>query len=118
MLSKFTYENLSSLQVFKYYCTHHCMLYRIQHFCTHYSIIVVSYTELCTHYCTLYLYFIKEYSIEIESLENGKWIPFKADDVQLEVFRIDPFIRTALKASSMFFNTFYSFWFFFSQEFV
>lgn len=28
---------------------------------------------------------------------NGKWEPFKADDVQLEFVRIDPFVRTTLK---------------------
>merc|ERR1711893_124900 len=38
-----------------------------------------------------------EYGIEIEKLENGKWVPFDADDVQLEFVRIDPFVRTALK---------------------
>nr|CDQ04585.1 BMA-OSTB-1, isoform d [Brugia malayi] len=38
-----------------------------------------------------------EYTIEIEELSNGKWEPFKGDDVQLEFTRIDPFIRTTLK---------------------
>jgi oligosaccharyltransferase complex subunit beta len=37
------------------------------------------------------------YTIEIDKLENGKWIPFDANDVQLEFHRIDPFIRTTLK---------------------
>ncbi|XP_007905421.1 dolichyl-diphosphooligosaccharide--protein glycosyltransferase 48 kDa subunit [Callorhinchus milii] len=38
-----------------------------------------------------------EYSIVIEKLSNGKWIPFDGDDVQLEFVRIDPFVRTYLK---------------------
>ncbi|XP_053206440.1 dolichyl-diphosphooligosaccharide--protein glycosyltransferase 48 kDa subunit-like [Panonychus citri] len=37
------------------------------------------------------------YSIVVEKLENGKWIPYNADDIQLEFVRIDPFVRTALK---------------------
>lgn len=43
-----------------------------------------------------------EYTIEIEELNNGKWKPFKGDDVQLEFTRIDPFIRTTLKNHSIF----------------
>ncbi|XP_070561467.1 dolichyl-diphosphooligosaccharide--protein glycosyltransferase 48 kDa subunit-like [Ptychodera flava] len=38
-----------------------------------------------------------EFSIVIEKLSNGKWIPFDGDDVQLEFVRIDPFVRTTLK---------------------
>lgn len=38
-----------------------------------------------------------DYVIEIEELKNGKWVPFKGDDVQLEFIRIDPFVRTTLK---------------------
>ncbi|PSN34155.1 Dolichyl-diphosphooligosaccharide--protein glycosyltransferase 48 kDa subunit [Blattella germanica] len=37
------------------------------------------------------------YTIEIEKLEKGKWVPYDADDVQLEFVRIDPFVRTTLK---------------------
>lgn len=37
------------------------------------------------------------YSIRIETLENDHWVPFKANDVQLEFVRIDPFVRTTLK---------------------
>lgn len=37
------------------------------------------------------------YSIEIEMLENGKWVPFDGNDVQLEFVRIDPFVRATLK---------------------
>ena len=36
------------------------------------------------------------YEIEIEELVNEKWVPFMAKDVQLEFFRIDPFVRTYL----------------------
>lgn len=41
-----------------------------------------------------------EYSIEIEELKGGKWVPFKANDVQLEFVRIDPFVRINLKENS------------------
>lgn len=37
------------------------------------------------------------YRIHIETLENENWVPFKANDVQLEFVRIDPFVRTTLK---------------------
>ena len=37
------------------------------------------------------------YEIIIEEFVNGKWVPFKGKDVQLEFFRIDPFVRTVLK---------------------
>uniref|UniRef100_A0A8B9W4F7 Dolichyl-diphosphooligosaccharide--protein glycosyltransferase 48 kDa subunit n=1 Tax=Bos mutus grunniens TaxID=30521 RepID=A0A8B9W4F7_BOSMU len=38
-----------------------------------------------------------EYSIVIEQLSDGKWVPFDGDDIQLEFVRIDPFVRTFLK---------------------
>ncbi|XP_036318776.1 dolichyl-diphosphooligosaccharide--protein glycosyltransferase 48 kDa subunit [Rhagoletis pomonella] len=37
------------------------------------------------------------YTINIEELVQEKWQPFKANDVQLEFVRIDPFVRTTLK---------------------
>ncbi|VDP80743.1 unnamed protein product [Echinostoma caproni] len=38
------------------------------------------------------------YSIKIETKnDNGQWVPFDADDVQLEFVRIDPFIRRTMK---------------------
>lgn len=37
------------------------------------------------------------YTITIEKFMNDKWVPYEADDVQLEFVRIDPFIRTTLK---------------------
>jgi oligosaccharyltransferase complex subunit beta len=46
-----------------------------------------------------------DYSIEIEKLENGKWVPFVADDVQLEFVRIDPFVRTTLTGKAGIFHT-------------
>ncbi|KAL3206910.1 hypothetical protein MRX96_039861 [Rhipicephalus microplus] len=36
------------------------------------------------------------YSIEIEILKGDKWVPFEANDLQLEFVRIDPFVRTKL----------------------
>ena len=33
------------------------------------------------------------YVIEIQELVNGEWVPFNARDVQMEFFRIDPFVR-------------------------
>lgn len=44
-------------------------------------------------------YTIKEnivYSIRIEEVVNGKWVPFQGNDVQLEFVRLDPFVRTTL----------------------
>lgn len=41
--------------------------------------------------------FPQEYSIVIEQLSNGQWVPFDGDDIQLEFVRIDPFVRTFLK---------------------
>ena len=29
-------------------------------------------------------------------MEEGKWVPFKASDIQLEFVRIDPFVRKTL----------------------
>ncbi|EDO40875.1 predicted protein [Nematostella vectensis] len=36
------------------------------------------------------------YSIQIEEMIGNKWQPYQASDVQMEFFRIDPFIRTTL----------------------
>lgn len=38
------------------------------------------------------------YTIFIEQLVDSQWKPFIANDVQLEFVRIDPFVRTTLKA--------------------
>ncbi|KAI9022920.1 Dolichyl-diphosphooligosaccharide--protein glycosyltransferase subunit WBP1 [Phycomyces nitens] len=37
------------------------------------------------------------YTLEISEYENDHWVPFKANDVQLEVIMLDPYIRTTLK---------------------
>ena len=55
---------------------------------------------MCVCVSSPFLVFLQEYSIEIEKLEAGKWVPFDADDVQLEFVRIDPFVRTGLKHRS------------------
>lgn len=36
------------------------------------------------------------YTIGIEELKDGKWVPFGAKDVQMEFVRIDPFVRMTL----------------------
>lgn len=41
-----------------------------------------------------------EYSIKIEHYDNGKWIPYTSDDVQLEFVRIDPFVRQTMQRKS------------------
>ena len=56
--------------------------------------------ELSLHTCVV-LYLFQEYSVEIEKLDDGKWVPFEADDVQLEFVRIDPFVRTTLKGKGL-----------------
>uniref|UniRef100_A0A4W5KVQ6 Dolichyl-diphosphooligosaccharide--protein glycosyltransferase 48 kDa subunit n=1 Tax=Hucho hucho TaxID=62062 RepID=A0A4W5KVQ6_9TELE len=38
-----------------------------------------------------------EYSVVIEMLSEGSWVPFDGKDIQLEFVRIDPFVRTYLK---------------------
>lgn len=43
---------------------------------------------------------IQVYSIRIEELVNGKWESFQGTDVQLEFFRIDPFVRITLNKSN------------------
>ncbi|XP_064538506.1 dolichyl-diphosphooligosaccharide--protein glycosyltransferase 48 kDa subunit [Drosophila montana] len=40
------------------------------------------------------------YTIAIEELVLGNWQPFKANDIQLEFVRIDPFVRAFLKQTS------------------
>ncbi|CAG0916671.1 unnamed protein product [Notodromas monacha] len=41
------------------------------------------------------------FSVEILQVgSDGKWVPFRGDDVQLEFFRIDPFVRTSLKLAN------------------
>lgn len=40
---------------------------------------------------------MQEYSVVIEMLSEGRWVPFDGDDIQLEFVRIDPFVRTYLK---------------------
>ncbi|RXG59985.1 Dolichyl-diphosphooligosaccharide--protein glycosyltransferase 48 kDa subunit [Armadillidium vulgare] len=41
-----------------------------------------------------------EYSIAIERLVGGSWVPFQAPDLQMEFVRIDPFVRLTLKPYS------------------
>ena len=48
------------------------------------------------------------YTIRIEEMRDGKWKPFEAKDVQLEFVRLDPFVRTFLKATGGNFNAQYT----------
>ena len=43
----------------------------------------------------------QEYSVVIEKLSKGSWVPFDGKDIQLEFVRIDPFVRTYLKKNGM-----------------
>ncbi|CAG2227728.1 dolichyl-diphosphooligosaccharide--protein glycosyltransferase 48 kDa subunit-like [Mytilus galloprovincialis] len=45
------------------------------------------------------------YSVVIDELKGGKWVPFTAKDVQLEFVRIDPFVRTTLQPKNGKFST-------------
>lgn len=38
-----------------------------------------------------------EYRIKIELYEDGKWAPYKSNDVQFEFVRIDPFVRQTME---------------------
>ena len=40
------------------------------------------------------------YTITLEELVGGKWVPFTPSDAQMEFFRLDPFVRTYLKKTS------------------
>jgi len=40
------------------------------------------------------------YTMEIEELKNGQWVPFTANDVQVEFVRIDPFVRLTMKQTN------------------
>lgn len=45
------------------------------------------------------MYTIKDhikYSVVIEERVNGEWVPFKANDVQLELIMLDPYVRVNL----------------------
>nr|AAX28406.1 unknown [Schistosoma japonicum] len=45
------------------------------------------------------------YTIKIETKDDsGNWIPYDADDVQLEFVRIDPFIRKNMEHKGMIIN--------------
>ncbi|KAI7900438.1 Dolichyl-diphosphooligosaccharide--protein glycosyltransferase subunit WBP1 [Cokeromyces recurvatus] len=37
------------------------------------------------------------YNVDIVEYKNNQWVPYKADDIQLEVIMLDPYIRTTLK---------------------
>ncbi|KAI9487526.1 MAG: Dolichyl-diphosphooligosaccharide--protein glycosyltransferase subunit WBP1 [Benjaminiella poitrasii] len=37
------------------------------------------------------------YDVDIIEYKNDQWVPYKSDDVQLEVIMLDPYIRTTLK---------------------
>ena len=41
-----------------------------------------------------------EYRIKIEIYEDGKWSPYKSNDVQFEFVRIDPFVRQTMQHSA------------------
>lgn len=41
-----------------------------------------------------------EYKIKVEHLVDGAWVPFQADDVQMEFVRIDPFVRLTMTPSA------------------
>ncbi|KAI8384284.1 Dolichyl-diphosphooligosaccharide--protein glycosyltransferase subunit WBP1 [Radiomyces spectabilis] len=38
-----------------------------------------------------------DYILEVSEYKNRQWAPFKADDIQLEVIMLDPYIRTTMK---------------------
>jgi oligosaccharyltransferase complex subunit beta len=40
---------------------------------------------------------LKEYTIEIEEYKGKKWVPYNANDVQLEFIMLDPYVRLNLK---------------------
>jgi len=54
------------------------------------------------------VYTVKEevqYTIEIEEYKAKKWVPFVADDVQVEFIMLDPYVRSTLKGENGKFST-------------
>eukprot|EP01102_Stenamoeba_stenopodia_P003074 TRINITY_DN129_c0_g1_i5.p1 TRINITY_DN129_c0_g1~~TRINITY_DN129_c0_g1_i5.p1 ORF type:complete len:445 (+),score=125.86 TRINITY_DN129_c0_g1_i5:147-1481(+) len=49
-----------------------------------------------------------DFSVNIQEWSNGKWVPFKSNEVQVEFVRVDPYIRATLKHDEKgnFFTTF------------
>ncbi|KAI9907405.1 hypothetical protein PsorP6_016309 [Peronosclerospora sorghi] len=46
-----------------------------------------------------FVYHVKDnltYSLDLHELKGGVWVPYKAYDVQLEFFMLDPYVRTKL----------------------
>ena len=37
-----------------------------------------------------------EYSLDIQEWDGAKWVPYHADDVQLQFFLMSPYVRKAL----------------------
>ena len=62
------------------------------------STVVQTKNVLLTCFCSFSSFQV--YSIRIEELVDGKWESFQGTDVQLEFFRIDPFVRTTLNKSN------------------
>jgi oligosaccharyltransferase complex subunit beta len=47
---------------------------------------------------TLYTIFDEfEYRVTIETRSKNKWVPYEADDIQLELRMLDPYVRVTLK---------------------
>ena len=55
---------------------------------------MINKTETPTLY-TIYDEF--EYYVTIETLSNKKWSPYVAEDIQLELRMLDPYVRVTLK---------------------
>lgn len=51
----------------------------------------------CFHKESYLCDFIKVFNVQFDEFVHDKWVPFNGTDVQLEFFRIDPFVRTTMK---------------------
>ena len=75
-----------------------CFFFFFSFFFKFISTFVQTKNVLLTCFCTFSSFQV--YSIRIEELVDGKWESFQGTDVQLEFFRIDPFVRTTLNKSN------------------
>lgn len=63
------------------------------------TVLCVVMCFVCLLMAVLHAFFsaAQSYSVRLEEWDGKNWVPFKADDVQLEFVRLDPYIRVNLK---------------------
>lgn len=74
-------------------------------------IVASTFTHKKTNGTTSTVYRIRDdldFSVNIQEWSNGKWVPFKSNEVQVEFVRVDPYTRATLKHDNQgnFYTTF------------